>query len=384
MDLYISLSSRAKFLKIALFICFTFFLSNLAEAQAPPKKDYIVILDSIYSQGNVKELPESENQVVYFARTRREGFKKYTIEEVTELRVAGRVFFSKTFELNGEKKLAFLEQLTGPAEKVTIWKWNGKPRYYFLETESGIRQLLDSDYQSQLNEAYGNPDLEPLIELTKLNDLSLIYLAQSSKKVQKPRTFTNLFAITPFVGYSSQTIGYTIPDTNLEEEMTGSSFAAGINAEAFVTFKRNLSINVGATYSRFDSQEYLNFNYGGYEFQNDVFADFHLIQFPALARYYLDLKPNKMRLYGEVGYTYAIPIYNSMGIYQAKFERNEVETSTRSFEMEDSFSGLVWGIGLEKYLNKNHGLVVGLRQFNGQADLSDFVRGLTFHLGYKF
>lgn len=354
-----------------------------AQVQVPLKKDYIVVADTVLSQGDIQGFPVKKNSTIYFARFKKQGYQKYTLAEVTEFRLSERMFYAKTFLLNGERTVAFLEQLPSYSEEINLWKWNGEPNYYFVETSDGFQQLGD-DYQSQLKQIFDNPDLEPLIEITRLGDFSLSYLAKTAATIEKPRTFSRTFRLTPFVGYSSQTVGFTIPDTNLDEEITGSSWAVGLNGEAFLNYKRNLSANVGALVTRFDSQRYFDYPYNGPTYQSDIYIDFTLIQFPALVRYYFDLKPNQMRLYLEAGYTYAIATNHAAGVYQAQLEDDQVVTTHRTFELQESYSGLVLGVGLEKYVHKDHGIVLGVRQFDSKSKNKDFVKGLTFHLGYKF
>ena len=369
--------------RITPFLFFFFFLTNLSYAQAPLKKDYMVVADTIYNQGVIQDIPSEENTVLFFSRSKKEEFKKYTIEEVNEFRVSERLFLRKQFQLNGVEKLAYLEKLPQSTAQVSLWKWNGETNYYFIEEASGIQQL-GPDYIDQLRNAFNNVDIDPLIELTKPREFSLIYLAKTANTIQKPRTFSKMIALTPMVGYSSQSIGFVIPDTNQEGEITGSSPSVGLNIEVFVTFLRNLSINVGAMYTKFDSQDYFEYEQNSLRYESDIFADFNLIQIPATAKYYLDIKPNQWRLFGEVGYAYAVPTYNSMGVYQAKFERSSVETTIKPFEMGDSFSGIIWGIGVEKYLRKSQGVTFGLRQMNTNGLDNESVNGLTFYLGYKF
>ncbi|TDQ15170.1 outer membrane protein with beta-barrel domain [Algoriphagus boseongensis] len=366
-----------------LFFSFLWFLVGSALAQTQGKRDYIVLADTIYSQGKIDDIPSEENTVLFFSRSKKEEFKKYTIKEINEFRVSDRLFFRKSFQLNGEDKLAFLEKLPHSTDKVSLWKWNGKINYFFVETPSGIHQL-EAEFRPQLLDAYGNLDLDPLISLTRPKELSLIYLAKTAKTIQKPRTFTNLFGITPWVGYSSQTVGFVIPNTNKEGKIQSASPSFGLNAEVFVTFLRNLSFNVGAILSKFDSQDYFMYEQNSIRYESDIFADFNQIQIPVTARYYLDLDPNRWRLFGEVGYGYSMQKYNSMGIYQAKFERNEVETSIAPFSLEDSFSGITWGIGVEKYIRKNQGFSFGLRQLDTKGLNQQSINSLIFYLGYKF
>ncbi|WP_157373392.1 outer membrane beta-barrel protein [Algoriphagus terrigena] len=352
-------------------------------AQVPLKKDYIVVADTALSQGIIEDIPSENNTVIYFARTKKEEKVRYTVEEVSEFRVSERLFFRKEIPQNTSKQVVFLEKLPHPVKDAVFWRLNGEKPIFYIETPAGMEILGDS-YRSQLSNRLGNPMLDPLLEITNLKELSLQYLARTANTIEKPRTFSRIFVITPYVGYSSQTVGLTIPDSGHEAQITGSSPAFGLNGEAFLTFKRNLSLNAGVSWTQFDAQEYFIYEFGASRYEADVFLDFSLLQIPITAKYYLDLKPNKWRLFGEAGYSYAIPDYEKLGIYQGKYGRDEVVTSVKSFEMSDKYSGITWGIGVEKYLNKHQGIVFGLRGFKVDGESKDFVKGLTFHLGYKF
>ena len=352
-------------------------------AQIPLKKDYIVVADTALSQGIIEDIPSENNTAIYFARTKKEEKVRYTVEEVSEFRVSERLFFRKEIPQNNTKQVVFLEKLPHSVTDAVFWRLNGDKPIFYVETPAGMEILGDS-FRTQLADRLGNPMLDPLLEITNLNELSLQYLARTANTIEKPRTFSRIFVITPYVGYSSQTVGLTIPDSDEEAEITGSSPAFGLNGEAFLTFKRNLSLNVGVSWSQFDTQQYFVYEFGANRYESDVFLDFSLLQIPITAKYYLDLKPNKWRLFGEVGYSYAIPDYEKLGIYHGKLESGEVVTSVRSFEMSDRFSGVTWGVGAEKYLNKHQGLVLGVRGFKVDGESEDFLKGLTFHLGYKF
>ncbi|OOG76758.1 outer membrane beta-barrel protein [Algoriphagus sp. A40] len=372
-----------RFGKYISLLVFVLFINSPVFGQVPAKKDYIVVGDSALSQGVIQDIPSESNTSIYFARTKKLGFTKFTIEELTEFRVSERLFFRKEIPQNNGQHVVFLEKLPHPVTDAVFWKLNGDKPIFYIETPAGMEILGDS-YRAQLSNRLGNPRLDPLLEITQLNDLSLQYLARTANTIKKPRTFSRIFVITPFVGYISQTVGLTIPDSDHEGEISSSSPVFGLNGEAFLTFKRNLSLNVGVTWSQFDAQKYFVYEYGANRYESDVFLDFSLIQIPVTAKYYWDLSPNRYRLYVEMGYSYAIPDYEKLGVYQGKFERDEVVTSVRNFEMSDSFSGFTWGIGVEKYLNKHQGLVFGLRGFKVDGASEEFVKGLTFHLGYKF
>jgi hypothetical protein len=351
--------------------------------QVPLKKDYIVVADTALSQGVVRDLPSEHNTVIYFARTKRDDDVRYTVHEITEFRISERLFFRKEVELDGKPSLVFLEKLPRSVPGATIWKLNGPPNRYYLETPQGI-QLLEDDYQELLKGALNNPMIDPLLELTKLNDFSLVYLFRAAASIERPRTFSRLFVITPYLGYSSQTVGLSFPDSDHQIKVTGSSPAVGVNGEVFLTFKRNLSLNFGVLWTQFSSQDFVQYQYNQKRYDSDVFLNFTLLQAPITAKYYLDLTPNKWRLFGEVGYSHAIASYDKLVMYQAKFEENGVVTSRKELEMGESFSGYAWGVGVERYLSKHRGMVLGIRQFRVSGTRSEFVQGLTFQLGYKF
>jgi hypothetical protein len=351
--------------------------------QRPLKSDYVVLGDTLLTQGVIRELPSENNTVIYFARSKKSEPQKYTVENVTEFRLSERVFFRKEIPQGDGRKTVFLERLPNAAPNAMVWRLNEQAASYYLETSEGM-EVLEGSFREQLTEALNNPLLAPLLEITKLNDFSLVYLFRTANTIQKPRTFSRLFAITPYVGYSSQTVGLTIPDSNEDIQVTGSSPAFGVNGEVFLTFKRSLSLNVGAMWTQFDSQNSAQYQYNQTRFDSDVFLDFSLLQIPVTVKYYVDLKPNKWRLFGEAGYSYALPNYDKLGVYQAEIEGDVVVTTTKGFEMSDSFSGFTLGIGAERYLNKHRGLVLGIRQFKVIGDENEFVQGLTFQLGYKF
>lgn len=356
---------------------------QVAQAQRPEKKDYIVVADTALSQGKVLGIPSEDNTVVYFSRSRRNAAKAYTVAEVSEFRVSERLFFAKKIPVGGSSVTVFLEKLTQEVPQAKLWKLNGKPSVFYLETADGM-EALGEDYRKVLGEALGNDDLLPLLAITDLSELSLNYLSKTAKSITKPRTFTRRLTLSPWVGYASQTVGFTIPETILEGEIAGVSPAFGIHGELFLTFKRNLSIGAGLAWSQFDSQNFFSYTSNQFRYESDIFMDFTLLQVPVLARYYYDLKPNSMRIFVEAGYSYAIPAYEKIGIFQAKFERNTIVTSRRAFEMSESYSAFTWGIGLEKYLSKHRGVVLGLRQTNLTGVLGETVTGLVFHLGFKF
>ncbi len=351
--------------------------------QRPIKKDFVVEGDTALRQGFVRDIPSENNTAIYFARSKKDGYSKLTTAEVSEFQISERLFFRKDIAPEGRPQTVFLEKLAQSDSGVVFWKLNGEEPLYFVESSQSI-ELLDESFRQQLADALGNPMLDPLLDLTRRDSYSLGYLARVANTIEKPRTFSRIFVVTPFVGYSSQTVGLVIPDSNQEGRITASSPAFGLNGEAFLTFRRNLSFNVGVSWTQFDSQEYFVYEYGTNRYESDVFVDFDLLQIPVTMRYYFDLEPNRWRLYAEAGYSHAIPSYEKLGVYQGKIALEEVVTSVRDFGMGDRFSGFTWGIGVERYLSKHQGVVFGLRQFKVTGKNDGFVQGLTFHMGYKF
>lgn len=365
------------------FLFFLIILQSHVFGQRPEKKDYIVLGDTALSQGKVFGFPKENNTEIEFKRSRKDPSKTYSIKEVTEFRYSERIFFVRDISVVGAMTTVFLEKLPNEMPKVKLWRLNGKPSIYYLETEKGFEELGE-DYRTVLENAYANPDLKPLLAITNRNEFSLNYFSKTAGNFKTPRTFTKLFTITPWVGYSNQKVGFTIPDSNVPAKISGPSPALGVHGEVFLTHQRNLSLGVGLAWSQFDSQDFFNYTFNQIRYESDIFLDFNLIQIPITARYYYDLKPNKMRIFAEAGYSYAIPSYEKLGVFQAEFERNTVVTSTKIFELSDSFSGFTWGVGFEKYLSKHRGVVLGFRQASLSEDFSDSIRGVEFHLGFKF
>lgn len=367
---------------LPLLLFFGSFLSLSSFAQRPVKNDYIVISDTIMVQGHISSLPENNNTEVFFGKSKRAQPVLYGIDSVTELRVSERVFFRKVISEAGLPAVVFLEKLPHSNEKAVFWKWNGKPNIFFLES-SGKLQRLGENYQEVLKDEFANPDLDPLVDLTSLSEVSLVYFSRTSNTLQQPRTFTKLLGITPFVGFSPQKVGFQVPDSDFRSQISSSSPAIGLNLEVFLTFKRDLSLNVGGMWTQFDSQSFITYSYAGKNYESDVFLDFQTLQFPMTAKYYFDLKPNQFRVFGEVGYALAVLNQEKQGIYQAENSGQIWTTSFKPFELEQNFQGAIWGLGLEKYFSKGRALVLSIRGSKLSA-MDQSIQGMTFSTGFKF
>ncbi|MFC5192195.1 hypothetical protein ACFPIK_10480 [Algoriphagus aquatilis] len=359
------------------------FFPQLAQAQRPEKKDYIILGDTALSQGKIFGMPTKENTEVTFARSRRTPSRIYSVAEVSEFRMSERVFFSKKALLGGQERLVFLEKLPHEAGGVSLWRLNAKPAVFFVETVKGL-EVLEEDYKETLGTAYGNGNLLPLVAITNKSELSLNYLSKTAKNLSSPRTITKLLTLTPWVAYSSQSVEFLIPDSTVPAKISGSSPSFGVVGELFLTFKRDLSVGLGVTWSQLDNQGFFTYATNQLRYESDVFVDFSLIQVPLTVRYYYDLSPNRYRIFAEAGYSYGMPSYEKAGVFQAEIGTNSIITSSKTFQLTDTYSGFIWGVGVEKYLSKHRGVALGLRHASlGGIDDESF-NGFNFYLGFKF
>ncbi|MCZ8134386.1 MAG: hypothetical protein O9252_02655, partial [Algoriphagus sp.] len=256
-----------------------------ALAQRPEKKDYIILGDTALSQGKIFGMPTKDNTEVTFARSRRTPAKTYSVAEVSEFRMSEMVFFSKKAPLGGQEQLVFLEKLPHEAGGVLLWRLNAKPAVFFVETAKGLEELGEN-FKQTLGSAYGNDNLLPLIAITDKSELSLNYLSKTAKNLPSPRTFTKLVTLTPLVGISSQSVEFLIPDSAVPAKISGSSPSFGVIGELFLTFKRDLSVGLGVTWSQLDNQGFFTYATNQLLYESDVFVDFSLIQVPLTVRYY--------------------------------------------------------------------------------------------------
>lgn len=358
-------------------------LSQPLQAQRPEKKDYIILGDTALSQGKIIGTPTENNTVVSFARSRKTPVKSYSVSEVSEFRMSERVFFSKKALLNGKEQLVFLEKFPHEVNGVSIWRLNAKPAVFFVERATGLEELGEN-YRATLVSAYGNDDLLPLIAITDKSELSLNYLSKTAKSITAPRTFTQLLTLTPLVGIGSQSVSFLIPDSTVPAKISGPSPSFGVIGELFLTFKRDLSVGLGVSWSQLDNQALFTYSANQLQYESDVFVDFSLIQVPLTVRYYYDLSPNRYQIFAEAGYSYGVPSYEKSGVFQAEIRGNSIITSSKNFQLSETYSGFIWGVGVEKYLSKHRGVALGLRQASLGGVNDESLKSLNFYVGFKF
>lgn len=371
-------------MRIFFFLISGIFLMGLSQKVLAQKKDYIVLYDSVFREGKIEKLTNNGLTEVSFRRSNKEEFQTYTIEQITEFRYHGKQFYPKEIAVSGVVKKVFLEKLPNHVPEAVIWKLNTQPAAYLLETAYGL-EYLGENFREVLLEKFGKSDLKPLLDITSLEDIPLAYLNKAANTLEGPRTFTRYLVFTPYAALSSQRVGFSLPDAELDDQIGGIAPVIGISGELFLDFKRQFSVSTGVLWSQFDSQEFFRYSRGSTRFESDVYLDFSLIQIPIAARYYHDFKPNEMRFFAELGYSYGIADFKNTGIFQAELiGTQEIISTRRPFELEREFAGMMVGIGVEKYLSTYRGVTLGLRNssLGGRNDSS--IKSFTFYLGYKF
>ena len=371
-------------MRIFFFLISGIFLLGLGQKVQAQKKDHIILYDSIFREGKIEKFPSNGLTEVSFRRSSREEFQTYTIDQITEFQYNGRKFSPKEIAVSGTVKTVFLEKLPNPVQGAIIWKLNTQPAAYLLETSEGF-EYLGENFREVLLEKFGKSDLKPLLDITSLEDIHLAYLNKTANTLETPRTFTRHLVFTPYLGMSSQRVGFSLPDADLDDRIGGFAPVVGISGELFLDFERRFSVSTGVLWSRFDSQEFFKYSRGSTRFETDVYMDFALIQIPISARYYYDFKPNEMRFFAELGYVYGLADFKNTGVFQAELiGTQEIISTRRPFELEREFAGMMFGIGVEKYLSTYRGVTLGLRNssLGGRNDSS--IQSLTFYIGYKF
>lgn len=365
-------------LKISLVIFLIFQTKSFAQ-----KNDYIITEGTIYTEGKIRGLPSENNTVVFFSRGPREDYKRYTVEEVNEFRVNQRKFFKKTIETNGVKKAVYLELLPDELNGAKLWRLNQEKDTFYLGMEEELI-LLDRSYQTILKNLVANPELNPLIEITHLKWFDISYLFNSAKQYKAPRTYTPLVGFSPFVGFYFAKNQFILPNTNALASVSGTGPMIGFGLEAFLNFKRNFSFNFTPSIATSGMQTFLNYDYGGNNFETDIYMEYSTINLPITTKYYFDLAPNKFRLYMEGGFVLAINDYKKMVMHLAQQEGDVITTFEREFSLESKFNGYTYSIGVERYFNKANGVIFGIKNMHLKTNTSERTFSTTAFAGFKF
>ncbi|MBN7814830.1 hypothetical protein [Algoriphagus pacificus] len=347
------------------------------------KRDYIVIQSKAYTQGIIRDLPSEENTVVYFKIRSREGFKRYSIDEVDELMFNQRKFFRKTVQSNGITKTVYLELLPQEFDKIKLWQLNQEKDEFFIETEDKLIHL-DESYPIVLEEIIDNSDLKPLIAITGLNWYDLTYFFNTAARHEETRTYTPMLVFTPFVGITFLKNQFNIPNSLQAATLSGSGANIGFNGELFLNFKRNISLNLGPSWSSFGLKTLTNYTNGPYFFESDIYMEFSTIQLPITGKFYLDIKPNRTRAFLEAGYVFSFTDFKKTGMYVAQQEGASITTYHQDLLLESHSNGFTFGVGLEKYFEKSNGIAAGIRRTHLDSGDSQKIISFSLFTGFKF
>ncbi|EAZ82808.1 hypothetical protein ALPR1_11345 [Algoriphagus machipongonensis] len=348
------------------------------------KYDYIVFADTIQTDGYIKNYPIENNTAIFFKKIKREEYKKYTIEEVTEFYVNHRYFFKKEISLSGEMKIIFLQLIPQPNPAIKLWKFSAEKDYYFLEDSMGLNQLNEESYQEVLSELIDNPIIDPLIDITQLEEYSLYYLFQTATTIIKPRSYSKVFTISPNVGYNLVKQEFSLPNIGLVNRINAETPTFGINLEVFVNPMRNISVNLNPNWSKVNTNQFQFNSEGKLNFEIDYYLDYSVFTLPVSGKYYIDIKPNAWRGFFELGYSVGIFNYEKLVFYRAEVDGKSITTIAGDFELEPIYQGLVWGIGLEKYFKHSRAISIGLKNYHLSASVNEKYLRTGGYLSFKF
>lgn len=374
--------SRFLFVKTCFYLSFLIIFAN--EVAAQKKQDYVVISDSIFSHGYIQELPLFPKTDIQFKFRKKEPFKTYRIEEISEFRLDKMLFQRKQVSLQGEPKTVFLELLSDSVKNASIWKLNMEVNKYFIITPDGPEELTKENYKALLLKIFENEELEPLLEISNLKDWPLEYVSKTVNTWQGPRTFTKAVRVSPMFGFASLQNKFIIPDTNVPFKFSSYSPTIGANVEVFLNFLRNVSFNIGGTWNAVDDQITKTYVYGSSLEDSDFFLDYNLYRFPLSGRYYLDLNPNKFRVFGQAGYELGVLSMDNSGMYVASRKLSTIVTQEKPLPISSNYSGIKLGAGVEKYFRNHQAILASLQFSNLQSDVEDSITALEFLVGYKF
>lgn len=370
---------------VFLFALLLIFFSNWPNTNlfGQRKKDHIVLNDSAYTEGYVKIDKSDPLHSLFFKWRKKDSYKKYSVEKVTEFYENHRSYYKKTLFHQDQETTVFLQKLIYDNPNLSVYKWIGKKHTFYID-QNGKLELLGEDFRQVLNEKIDNQNLDPLLEITELNYSSLSYLLTSANSLQKPHTFSKFLRFTPRIGYSFISQKISIPNQNTLIQLNGTSPNLNLTIEAFPTYRRNLSILFSPTLINGQSSGFKDYQEGSSKFETDLQFRLSSILLPISSRYYFEINPNKSRVYFELGYGY-MSFNTKEGVIDiAEYKSASIHTDTREFVSSGAYKGIQFGIGMEKYTNKTKGLTLGVSLQNFQNNKSENLVLITPSVGFKF
>ncbi len=372
-------------LKAIQFTIFFFTLSIISTSGSFAQSkifDFIVVEEKV-TPGSLENMPSESNTVIFFTPNDNSKKQKYTVLQVSEFRFNGRMFFRKNLGTAAKPQYKFLERVSAESQRFPLFRLHDESGYFYIGKDDSLFPLKE-DYKEKLKEVLENPNVDPLVDLTDLKEDQLNDLLQNAWILTKPRTFTKPIVFTPYVGFGFIDHLINYPDINHSLVIRPKAIMVGINTEYFINYHRNISLNFSPQLIQYQSLTFDTFQAFGNRYESDVFVRFSSIQLPVSIRYYLDISPNKLRLYGDLGAVASFGLAQQATIYEAIIEKDEIQSSKSDFEFPNNHFGITYGFGMERYFKKHKGLVLGMKglHISGKSD-SKITQNQLF-LGYKF
>jgi len=346
------------------------------------QRGHILLYDTMHLVGNFQDIKLENETAGSFKRYTNDKYQYFSVDNVSEFSYNNRFFFRRDIINGGESKVVFLERIISSRKTVTLYRLNGKPSQYYIEQDSILVKL---DQTIDLKKVFTNPDLHSLIDITHMNEVELKYLFKSASKDELlPRTFTNTVVITPNVGIGMITHQFDAFLTKDEVTLSSWSPMVGINIEAFLNFRRNISVNLGPRIIGFQNKAFYQTIYSNGRLESDLFLEYSALQVPFSLRYYHDTKPQKLRIYGEIGFLYSAINIRKARSHHAIIRGNEVQLESQDFSIPQNHKGFLIGVGAERYLYGHRGVVLGLNYSRVTESLSSSLELVQLTSGFKF
>jgi hypothetical protein len=346
------------------------------------KNDYVVLYDTIYREGYVKQEKSEFKTSLLFKRRKKDSWEKYSLDDVKEYYNSKRKYLKREIEKNGRNEYVFLEVIPTKYEKVFLFRGPASRKQLFLETETDFL-LLDDSYREVLSEIVAKPELDPLLQITKLKGDDLAYFLTTASTIKENRTFSKPVIISLFGGYLNSGNKFRIPGTDQIAKVNGRGFQAGLSMEVYTNFLKNVSVTLSPNYSESNGNQFLQFREGGSTFESDFYLAYSNFQLPLTGRYYYDFKPNSWRGYVEAGYAGSFLSLNQSSLKIAEINENSATTYLKDFNIETSYHGFTGGIGIDKVLKKSRAITLGWK-YSNLSGAEEKLIGSSIVIGFKF
>jgi len=347
------------------------------------RNNNIVLRDTVFSEGYINQLPENIKNTVYFKVKRKDPWTKYGIEEVQEYFVNSTRFLRRRLPEKDGGELVFLELVPSDKKGYNLFRSVEDKKILYLEGPKGIERLTP-DFKEVLKQIEPRPQLQPLLDITGFNVYEIAYFLSESENFQKPRTYTKPTAFGVHAGSALVANQFIIPFTNEQVTVNGTGIQAGVSWELRPTALRTIGFSAGLNFTKVTSQEFLKFQDQNTRFEVDAFLDYSVIQLPVLARYYLDIRPQSLRAYAELGYGLSFIQSTPYSLEVAQLEGNQIFTYRRAAEISGNFYGVFGGIGVEKILPKSHSVFLGIKFSSQQTANKEQLQLTTGVIGFRF